>query len=95
MDGMENGIESLLNELALATQSNMSDEAEAVAGYTRQGVIIRKLRDAAKAAGDFSLAIQCDDWERENDELISDELNHQQVLNALYQQITGIKAAKT
>lgn len=95
MDGTENGIEGLLNELALATQSNMADEAEAIVGYTRQSAIIRKLRDAAKAVGNFSLAIQCDDWERENDELISDELNHQQVLNVLYQQITGIKAAKT
>lgn len=77
----------LLIALAIKVQENMQDEAIAVKGYTEQGDIIRKI---AEKRPDLDVS----GWEAINDELISDELNHQLKLNALYAAITGIEPNK-
>jgi len=82
-------MEELLNALAVKTQLNMMDEATAVKGYTEQANMIREIRDNHP-----ELSNLCDEWDKINDELIADELNHQIKLNALYTSITGVEANK-
>lgn len=76
-------MEELLEALAKKTQENMKDEATAVLGYTEQAAILRAIKERGEDVSE---------WEAINDELIADELNHQQKLNALYTAITGIAA---
>lgn len=80
--------EKTLYDLAVKVQLNQQDEANAVKGYTEQGEIIRAIREKHP-----DMADTCDRWEELNDELISDELNHQQKLIQLYSEITGIMPA--
>lgn len=76
-------------ELAIKIQENMKDEAQAVKGYTEQASIIAEIKERYP-----NLAEKCEEWERANDELIADELNHQLILNAMYTDITGVQAKK-
>lgn len=80
--------EKTLYDLAEKVQLNQQDEATAVKGYTEQGEIIQAIREKHPDMSDT-----CDRWEEINDELISDELNHQQKLIQLYSEITGIMPA--
>ena len=79
--------ETYLEALASKTQENMADEAEAIKGYTEQSAIIRQIGEKYP-----DLAGLCEDLANKTDELIADELNHQQKLNAMYTAITGIPA---
>lgn len=76
-------------ELAAKTQLNMIEEATAVKGYTEQGELIAQIAEEHPEMTDA-----CKRWEAMNDELIADELNHQEMLRILYEEITGIEAAK-
>lgn len=75
-------MEDLL-ELAKKIQTNMADEAEAIIGYTEQEEMLRKVAESHPE-------IDTSEIEAITDELIADELNHQQKLSALYSKITGI-----
>ncbi len=73
-------------EIAKAIQENNKDEAIAIVGYT----------ELLKAV--FSSNLAAVDKQKCNDsiqEIISDELNHQQKLQELYTMLTGIEINKT
>lgn len=80
--------EEMLEALACKTQENMKDEAQAVKGYTEQSALIRAIAEQHPEK-----AAECEKWAEITDELISDELNHQNKLNALYTEITSVAAA--
>ena len=73
-------------EIAKAIQENNKDEAIAIAGYTEL------LKDIYSSNLDVVDKQKCNDYIQE---IISDELNHQQKLQELYTMLTGIEVNKT
>lgn len=72
-------------EIAKKIQENNKDEAVAIAGYTEL------LKDIYNSDLEIEDKQKCNDFIQE---IISDELNHQQRLQELYVMLTGIKENK-
>lgn len=73
-------------EIAKEIQENNKDEAIAIAGYTEL------LKSIYSSNLDVVDKQKCNDFIQE---IISDELNHQQKLQELYTMLTGIEVNKT
>ena len=94
MEQNEQRAETAILGIAVGIMRNQADEARAVGGYSTLLEEMLRARDALSSPEAQELRGTLEDAIDAVEEIISDELNHQELLRRLYSELFGINAAK-
>lgn len=94
MEQNEQRAETAILGIAVGIMRNQADEARAVEGYSTLLEEMIRVRDALSSPEAQEHRGTLEDAIDAVEEIISDELNHQELLRRLYSELFGINAAK-
>ena len=94
MEQHEQRAEAVILGIAVGIMRNQADEAGAVGGYSTLLEEMIRARDALSSPDTEELRGTLEEAIDAVEEIISDELNHQELLRRLYSALVGINAAK-